>query len=212
MGKHLYRLTIPYVPFSRQDRVNHLGESFSLAVFANLINSLGFQRVVVHDPHSDVTPALIHNCEVVEQYEGVRILIRNTITEPFWLVSPDAGALKKTHKLAQVLARSSGNLCLGIIESSKHRNTATGEITGTVIHSTEDFSQPPFDKHMFVVVDDICDGGRTFIELGKELRKQGAQKIHLYVTHGFFTKGKDVFNGVIDGVYAVNDRTKGVTL
>jgi phosphoribosylpyrophosphate synthetase len=33
----------------------------------------------------------------------------------------------------------------------------------------------------------------------------GAEKVHLYVTHGFFTKGKGVFNGIIDEVHSIND-------
>jgi ribose-phosphate pyrophosphokinase len=56
------------------------------------------------------------------------------------------------------------------------------------------------------MVDDICDGGRTFIELAKELRGMGAEKVHLYVTHGFFTKGLSVFDGIIDVVDAVHYR------
>jgi ribose-phosphate pyrophosphokinase len=59
----------------------------------------------------------------------------------------------------------------------------------------------------YVIADDICDGGRTFIELAKELRGMGAQIVHLYVTHGFFTKGRDVFAGIIDNAYAVNDQS-----
>ena len=33
---------------------------------------------------------------------------------------------------------------------------------------------------------DICDGGRTFIELAKVLKDNGAKRVTLYVTHGIF--------------------------
>lgn len=199
-GKILANLHMDYVPFSRQDRTNATGESFSLAVFANLINSLQFENVYIMDPHSDVTPALIHNVRVKSQWDLLAPLILSSTHGGFWLVSPDAGALKKTHKLAQLLNTPR---LLGVIESSKIRNTATGEITGTVVYMA-DHEIAAIDT--YVIVDDICDGGRTFIELAKELRKHGAQRIHLYVTHGFFTKGMDVFDGIIDHVEAVNNQ------
>jgi ribose-phosphate pyrophosphokinase len=40
-----------------------------------------------------------------------------------------------------------------------------------------------------LIVDDICDGGRTFIEAAKLLYIEGVNNVYLYVTHGLFTKG-----------------------
>ena len=54
----------------------------------------------------------------------------------------------------------------------------------------------------------ICDGGRTFVELGKKLKELGATKVNLHVTHGIFSKGKDVFEGTVDEVYAKYDWTQ----
>jgi ribose-phosphate pyrophosphokinase len=205
-GIPLGTLTMPYVPFGRQDRVRQ-GQAFSLAVFATLINALGFRQVVINDPHSDVTPALIHNCRVIEQWEPISELIHTNVRAPFWLVSPDAGALKKTHKLAQMMLTVFPMQhilapCLGVVEASKQRNMMNGDITGTVVHI--DACDP---QATYCIVDDICDGGRTFIELARALRVKGAKTIHLYVTHGFFTKGTQVFAGIIDRVYAVHDHS-----
>lgn len=203
-------LRMNYVPFSRQDRINSDGESFSLAVFANLINSLNFWSVVIHDPHSDVTPALFNNCVVVHQASLLMDLMARKMTEPYWLVSPDAGALKKTYHLAKLIRQldNSSMLCRnlqGVIEASKIRDTKTGEITGTKV-SDWGASLGECVDHTYCIIDDICDGGRTFIELAKVLRTKGAKTIHLYVTHGFFTKGLGVFDGLIDEVHAVHYR------
>lgn len=212
-GTSLDRLYIPYVPFSRQDRCNNPGEAFSLKVFCDLINGLNFRTVVIQDPHSDVTPALLNHCIVENQWGLLAPLIRQYVKTPYYLVAPDAGALKKVHKLAQDLAfhdlRDARKQFLGVIESSKERDTRTGEITGTVVHAsglirtvTKGDEDIPIT---YVIADDIIDGGRTFIELAKELRGMGAEKVHLYATHGFCTKGKQVFDGIIDEVHAVND-------
>jgi ribose-phosphate pyrophosphokinase len=137
-------------------------------------------------------------------------ILKYTGVGHFYLVAPDSGALKKTHKLAQQLNTPRFH---GVIESSKERNTQTGEITGTVVHASGvigNYTVGDQDVPMtYVIVDDICDGGRTFIELAKELRRMGAEKVQLYVTHGFFTKGKQVFDGIIDHVYALHDFSQG---
>lgn len=83
---------------------------------------------------------------------------------------------------------------------NKARNVQTGEITGTEVYGDVK------DK-VVLIIDDICDGGRTFIELGKVLKERGASKVILYVTHGIFSQGKQVFEGIIDEVYAKHDWT-----
>jgi len=215
-GYKLGTLALIYVPFSRQDRVNHPGECFSLSVFATVINALGFETVRIDDPHSDVTPALIHNTMIATQAQVIVPLIEHELLIrkddlPFYLVSPDAGALKKIYKVAESIesvktytSRRVGRLFCGVVEAGKQRNTATGEITGTVVYTPEKI----VPGHRYYIIDDICDGGRTFIELGKAIKRIMSVEVELFVTHGFFTKGKDVFKGTVDHVHAVHDYTK----
>lgn len=179
-------LECPYLPYARQDRVMEDGESLSLRVMCNLINSLRFDRVTVWDPHSDVAMALLDNISVVDQTSLV--LLVPVLKSETVLVSPDAGAMKKTHKIAKGLGFS-------MVTAEKIRSTEDGSITGTQVHSDH------IGKKDFLIVDDICDGGRTFIELAKELKKLTDGRILLYVTHGIFSKGLDVFDGLIDHVY-----------
>lgn len=188
------QLFIPYVPFSRQDRVEKRGECFSLSVFANLINSIDADKVIITDPHSDVTPALIKNCEVIPQHQALSFIFENK--SDFWLVSPDSGALKKIYKLAAKVSP------YGVIECSKLRNTATGEIARTQVHAED------LEGKDCYIVDDICDGGRTFIEIAKILKTKNCGRIILAVTHGFFTKGLEVFEGFIDEIYTLKGKIK----
>lgn len=186
MGAKKVSLTMPYIPYARQDRVCNYGEALSIKVFADLINAQNYDSVAVYDPHSDVSIALFNNLEVIEQH----VTARRHVKEGMIIVSPDAGAMKKCQKLANV----TGNqlVCAG-----KIRDTATGEITGTRIY---DDGVELFDKDV-IIVDDICDGGRTFIELAKVLRDHNVKSVSLYVTHGIFSKGLGVFDGIIDNIY-----------
>jgi ribose-phosphate pyrophosphokinase len=192
-GHTLKELIMPYVPYSRQDRISNKGEAFSLKVFAGIINRLGFGSVEITDAHSPVTTALINNCVEIPQEKVFKKVIANY--GKHYLISPDGGALKKIYK-------SVNKSTIEVIECSKKRDTQTGKITGTVVHYND------FENSTCIIVDDICDGGRTFIEIAKVLKTKEAGKIILCVSHGFFTKGIEIFDNLIDEIYTKNGRVK----
>jgi ribose-phosphate pyrophosphokinase len=78
----------------------------------------------------------------------------------------------------------------------------TGNITATKVDSNT--STFVGSNKRFLIVDDICDGGRTFTELAKVLKKWTDMPVDLYVTHGIFSKGMSVFDGLIDNIYCAN--------
>jgi ribose-phosphate pyrophosphokinase len=188
-------LVCPYFPYCQQDRVAYPGESLAIKFMANFINALKFEEVEVWDAHSDVALALIDNVVNI----GPEILMENMIY-PFItgtvLVSPDAGAMKKVAKVSKKYG-------IPMITASKIRNTNTGEITGTEINIPNELI-----GHKFLIVDDICIGGKTFTELAKAIRKSingGKNQISLYVTHGIFSKGIDVLHDAgINQIYTAN--------
>lgn len=176
-------LDLPYVPYSRQDRVCNKGESFSLKVFTDFINSMEFDVVNTWDNHSDVATALINNCVNISQVNCIRSipsllsLIKEELTV---LVSPDAGAIKKTRAIAKAFDKSS------VLQCDKERDIQTGRITSVSLLNPELLN----DTSTYLVVDDICDGGGTFLGIAKAIRQQEENAtIVLYVTHGFFTQG-----------------------
>lgn len=178
---------IPYVPYARQDRVAVEREPLSIAVMANLINSCGFNEVTVFDPHSDVALALIDDVKVMSHrpcvQESMRLWAFNA------LVCPDAGARKKIGAFRD----------LGpIVYCDKKRDPATGLLSGFEVHQE---SVP----ESVLIVDDICDGGGTFIGLAQELRAKGANRVGLYVSHGIFSKGLECLrDGGIDHVFTTD--------
>lgn len=188
-------LICPYIPYGRQDRVCVKGEAFSLKVFCNLLNTLAFNTVTIYDPHSDVTPALINKCIVINQKNIIHKFeeLKQEILSGYIFVSPDAGANKKTVELAKYFMHKD------FIRADKKRNLATGEILETIIYSEDLTGQN------VCIADDICDGGKTFIELAKKLKEKNANKVILYVTHGVFSKGfSELWDAGIDKIYTTN--------
>lgn len=62
-GGILNVLYIPYLPNARMDRVKTISEVFTLKYFCSLINSLGFAKVYVNNPHSDVCMGILNNAQ-----------------------------------------------------------------------------------------------------------------------------------------------------
>lgn len=184
-------LVMPYIPYARQDRVMNKGEALSIKVFAQLINSQNYQSVTVWDVHSDVSTALIDRCTNIP-FEDLFAL--NGFQDFFamnnfkYLVSPDAGAMKKAFKVASKFG-------MEVIRADKIRDTKTGQISGTKVYSEH------LGDSNVVIFDDICDGGRTFIELAQKLKEITTGKIYLAVTHGIFSKGLQPLKDV--GIYQV---------
>lgn len=180
-------LSIPYLMGGRSDKKFKTNQSFDLKIIAGIINSAKFDKVLILDPHSDITPALIENCSVTTAYDGFLTWVPNITA--FWtdkiLISPDAGSFKKLFSVAQ-------RLNLPMISASKVR-TETG--VETVFHGDVNGKD-------CVIVDDICDGGRTFEQLGMKLKLSGAKTVTLLVTHGIFSKGLTLEH--IDEIYTTN--------
>lgn len=188
------QLEIPYIPYARQDRVCASGEAFSIKAMAEIINSLKANKVIGWDVHSDVTSALINNFIEYPQVDFIgwdieleRILRDKSV----WICSPDAGALKKIHRIQKVLKSDR------LLTASKERDAETGNILSTNVDCVG-------SPQKVIILDDICDGGRTFIEIAKVLKARGAKKIYLYVTHGIFSKGFEVFDGLIDHIWTTD--------
>lgn len=186
----IIKLVMPYLPYARQDRVMNPGEALAVKVFADAINALKFHKVTISDCHSDVGLALIDR---VTNDSSLELYLMDKTFDA--LVAPDAGALKKTFKYAKILGIND------VLRADKTRDVSTGEITGTVVHGD-------VEGKRCLIIDDLVDGGKSFIELGKKLKELGASKVTLYVTHGIFSKGKDVFEGTVDEVYAKYDWTQ----
>lgn len=111
----------------------------------------------------------------------------------FYLISPDAGSNKKIYDLAKSIGYDGE-----IIRCDKLRDIPTGQIIETIVYKND------LGGKDAIIVDDICDGGKTFIELAKVLKEKNVGKIYLVVTHGIFSAGFDSLGEYFDGIYCTN--------
>lgn len=183
-------LYLPYIPNARQDRVKNQEDIFTLKYFAEIINSLEFKKVMVLDPHSYVSEALINN--VIVQSPEEYIVQAGMSCEPDLLFFPDEGAMK----------RYSGLLKTGYAFGIKKRDWETGQIQGLDVAGCVD----KIKDSKILIVDDICSRGGTFYHSAKKLKELGAKEIYLYVTHceNTILDGDLLTSGLIEKVYTTN--------
>lgn len=193
-------LFIPYFPGSRQDRRMIEGEPLTVKVFSSIINDLDYNQVLTFDNHSDVSTALIDNGT---NYDNRRFVERclesiypNLNEDWFHLVSPDSGANKKVKDLGKYLYNNS--YALQITKCDKTRDVSRGDITGFEVYSTD------LEGKDCIIVDDICDGGGTFIGLAKELKAKNAGDIYLIISHGIFSKHVEELQPYFKKVYTTD--------
>jgi len=191
MSVDISALYIPYFPGARQDRVMTKGEPLSVKVYADIINGLNLKKVVIYDPHSDVAPALLNCCDIIPNHKFIKQII-SQVGKELKLVSPDGGALKKIYKVSEFLEGAD------VVECSKNRDVKTGLITGFKVYADD------LQGHDCLIVDDICDGGGTFIGLAKELKKRNAGDLYLAVSHGIFSNGFADLEANFKTIYTTN--------
>lgn len=168
-------------------------------VICPIINSQNFNRVIVLDPHSDVLEACLNNFHKVSNVDFASNAIKSYVSGELILISPDAGALKKIYDVSKEID------CKNVIVANKLRDMETGRILRTEVPGLDD---SPLSKN-FVISDDICDGGRTFIEIAKVIRDIRPKeifndKIYLCVTHGIFSAGFEELEKYFDAIFTTN--------
>lgn len=205
LGVEEIHLFTPYILGARSDRkFEKGGNNYLRDVICPVINSIGFKSVTCIDPHSDVLEACIKGFRksdnklltsfALHGIYGNLSIKSNVILNKFVLISPDAGASKKIYKLAEQIGYKGD-----VITCSKDRDTE-GKLTKLVI------SVSTIVHKDYIIIDDICDGGATFLQIAKTLkpRLHESNRLYLIVTHGIFSKGTTELGHYFDGIYCTN--------
>lgn len=186
-------LNLNYLPGGRADREFEEGDCIPAINYLELIldKAWMFSSVHIQEPHSDAyTEGTRDTSTVTERFREPRYISSRFNCNH--VLFPDEGAYNRyvhlynhpRYKLSYLRKQRSGGK-VSIIGHNINRES----------HNTDTFT----------IVDDICDGGRTFIETSKYLKGiLGDVKVNLAVCHGIFSKGLDVFKGHISAIDCIN--------
>lgn len=199
--KNFPNLIITYLLAARCDRKFSDREFIDLKIVAEFINDLKFESVKIHKPHSSVSLALFENssefeftgrmldemCKHVRNKElSLGDRLDNSVPyDKISIVAPDAGASKWIEPFVPEKAN--------LIQCNKRRTPGQIDVS---------FSETP--RKYCIILDDLCDGGGTFIALAKQLKERGAEWVGLVVSHAIFSKGFAPIAKQIDMVYTTD--------
>lgn len=179
-NNHWISLDVPFLPYSRQDKEISNETTFARNIIIKILRSV-FYSISTMDAHSN-------HQDVSSSKPDLKPIF--AACKPDLVCFPDEGASKRGYETFY---------CDKII-LDKDRDQLTGEIKGLKFLSGVDPKELP--NTSILIIDDICDGGRTFIEACKLLKGAGAKEVCLYTTHGIYSKGtKVLFDAGIDRLF-----------
>ncbi len=190
-GRKVNHLCVPFLPGARQDRVNEDGGDVLQAarVVCKMLNAFDVHSRAVLDPHSHVSAhalraILTHHASHVAAYA------ESMLAGYTGIIAPDQGAVDRAAAVAATLR-------LRWVRANKVRNSTTGKLT--------DFTCPPLAPGRWLVVDDICDGGGTFLGLATTvLMENEGVSLDLFVSHGLFTQGVEKLLDMYQRIYTTD--------
>lgn len=175
-------LNVPYFPYARQDKEIDNESTFALRIICDYLKSMNFTKVITYDVHNpELTKQLLPNLynETPEYY----ITHIPNLVNADLIVFPDKGAEKR-------YAHLTGLTC---ITMQKVRNQLTGDLSMSGFTYGDEVSYKDQELSLngktLLIVDDLADGGGTFILAAQELKKLGAKEVNLFTSHGLYTKG-----------------------
>lgn len=169
---------LPYHGYARQDRVHRPGECLSSAVVTKLIESVGFDKIITVELHSD---AILGFFKIPLIHLSGLSLFRAEIEKDrkdVVVVSPDAGAVKRAQGFAEEL-----DVPLSLIEKKRDLNHAHKIISMKVVGDV--------DGKTAFIVDDVIVSGGTLVNAAYLLKEKGAKKVYACATHADFVGGAD---------------------
>src|SRR5690554_6589677 len=184
---------IPYYGYARQDRrVRSTRVAISAKVVADMISSIGVDRVLTVDLHADQIQGFFDI--PVDNIYGSPVLVDDIQGQRFenlMIVSPDIGGVVR----ARAVAKSLG-VDLAIIDKRRPKANQS-----EVMHIIGDV-----EGRTCILVDDMVDTAGTLCTAAKALKERGASKVLAYCTHPILSGRaiENIENSLLDEIVVTN--------
>ncbi|MGZ5490444.1 MAG: ribose-phosphate diphosphokinase [Nitrososphaeraceae archaeon] len=163
---------IPYMAYARQDKAFLEGEIISIAVIAQVIENFGVDEVITVDIHNELSLSYFSlNIKNVTAIPSLVDYIKNNITiGNSFIVSPDAGGIKRAEKVSQLL-----NLPILCLKKKRDKNTGFVSIDENIGMDVEGMDA--------ILIDDMISTGGSIVKACEVLKKQKMRNITVVCTH-----------------------------
>ncbi|MCG6113154.1 MAG: ribose-phosphate diphosphokinase [Paracoccus sp.] len=175
---------VPYFAYSRKDRQTKPRDPVTTRYVAQLLETMGSDRVVTLDVHNLAAFQNSFRCQTVHltaRHLFVAEMKRLAGREPVVVLSPDGGGVKRAQLLKESYESRTGREAgFGFMEKRR----SSGKVTG-------DLFAGEVDGKVVFIVDDMIASGGTMLRAAGTCRERGASVVHALATHGLFGPGSD---------------------
>ena len=161
---------IPYFGYARQDRrPRSMRVPISAKVVANLLETVGVERLLTMDLHADQIQGFF-DIPVDNIYASPVLLtdLKSKAYPDLVVVSPDVGGVVRARALAKQLGSE-----LAIIDKRRPKANVS-----EVMHVIGEI-----DGRNCVIMDDMIDTAGTLVKAAEVLKERGAKRVFAYCTH-----------------------------
>lgn len=184
---------VPYHGYARQDRLHRPGECLSSQVVSKLIEAVGVDKLITVELHNETILGFFKI--PVVHISGLSLFqpLVEKIKEDVVVITPDAGALKRSQRFAEGL-----DLPLALIEKKRDLNVAHKIVSMRVVGDVK--------GKVALVVDDVIVTGGTLVNAAYLLKEKGASQVIAVATHADFVGGADKIlqESPLDGVWVTD--------
>ncbi|CAN5895212.1 ribose-phosphate diphosphokinase [soil metagenome] len=185
---------MPFYPYSRQDKKVLPREPISARLIGDLYMTAGADRLVSVDLHTGQLQGFIS--KPFDHLTAVPIItdyLRQQISGPTAIISPDAGGVKRAEKYARRLDASVA-FVYKRRDPEFHNESSALDISGDV------------DGRHAVIVDDMIDTAGTVCNAAEMVRDRGATSVRIAATHAIMSGPAldRIKNAAIDEVIVTN--------
>lgn len=173
---------IPWLGYSKQDKVFSSGEPLSMAVVARAICSAPLHAILLMEVHStkelEFFSLPVRHVSLIDMFVDE---VKSQVNENSVVVSPDSGGDERSNEFAKRLG-----LPVIYIDKIRHPVTGDAEVNGI---------SAPVNGKDCLMFDDLISTGSTVVADGGYLHRQGARSVTFCATHGIFARGFSSFDG-----------------
>ena len=180
-------------------------ESLDCAQALQELSNMGVKNVITfdaHDPRVQNACPLMGFDNAMPTYQVLKALFRHVKDlkidkDHLMVVSPDEGAMSRNMYYSSDLGIFYKRRDYSVIVNGKNPIVAH-EYLGSSVKGKDIF-----------VADDIIASGESMLDLARDLKKEGANRIYMFATYGLFTEGLEKFQkayeeGLFAGILSTN--------
>ena len=189
------RITVimPFLFGGRQHRRTKR-ESLDCAIFLEELANMGVSNIVTfdaHDPRVQNAIPLSGFDSFMPTYQFLKALIQTVpdlhlTKDTAMVVSPDEGAMERSVYFANILG-----LELGMFYKRRDYTKIVNGKNPIVAH---EFLGSSVEGKDILVIDDMISSGGSMLDVARQIKERGANKVFICTTFGLFTDGLDAFD------------------